>query len=57
MTYSDRLKRWVVVRLSSDWQQTEIARFYRFSDADNCARILQQREPQATIKVIFDAER
>jgi hypothetical protein len=57
MTYSDRLKRWVVVRLSSDWQHTEIARFYRFSDADNCARILQQREPQATIKVIFDAER
>ena len=57
MTYSDRLKRWVVVRLSSDWQQTEIARFYRFSDADNCARVLQQREPQVTIKVIFDAER
>ena len=54
MTYSDRLKRWVVVRLSPDFNHTDIARFYKFSDAENYVKILRQLQPKARFEVMFD---
>ncbi len=54
MTYSDRLRRWVVVRLSSDLQHTDIARFHKFSDAENYVRVMRRLQPQTRFKVMFD---
>ena len=54
MPYSDRLKRWVVVRLSANLQHTDLARFYKFSDAEGYMRVMRQLEPQTRFEIMFD---
>ncbi|PSB26544.1 hypothetical protein C7B82_19540 [Stenomitos frigidus ULC18] len=54
MTYSDRLKRWAVVRLLAKMRRVTVARFVKESDADGFAHALRRLEPQATFIVVFD---
>jgi hypothetical protein len=57
MTYSDRLKRWTVVRLLAKMQRVTVARFVKESDADGFAQALRRLEPQAKFIVVFDSGR
>jgi hypothetical protein len=54
MSYSDRLKRWAVIRLLSNMQRVTIARFVKESDADGYAQVLRRMEPTAKFIVVFD---
>lgn len=56
MTYGDRLKRWMVVRLLPRMQRVTLGRFVKKSDADGYASALRQLDPTATIIVVFDSE-
>ncbi len=37
MTYERRIKRWVVVQILPHLRHVDVARFYRFSDAEGYA--------------------
>jgi hypothetical protein len=52
--YGDRIQRWVVVRLLPKMQRVDVARFYRFSDAEGYAQALRQLCPDDTFEVMFD---
>ncbi len=54
MTYSDRLKHWVIVRLLPKMQRVVIERFHRRADADGHLQFLQQRIPAEIFIVVFD---
>lgn len=54
MTYGDRLKRWVVVLLLPKMQRVDIARFYKYSDAEGHAQTLRRLNPIAHYEVMFD---
>lgn len=54
MSYSDRLKRWAVVRLLANSQHRVIERFYKRSDADGFALVLRRVLVDAEIVVMFD---
>ncbi|NJO41501.1 MAG: hypothetical protein HC769_15650 [Cyanobacteria bacterium CRU_2_1] len=57
MPYSDRLKRWIVVRLNPTMPHpSHVARFVKFSDAEGHAQILRRLHPQAEFSVLFDPE-
>ncbi len=56
MTYERRIKRWVVVRILPNLRHVDVARFYRFSDAEGYAQVLRQLNPQAQYQVMFDGE-
>jgi hypothetical protein len=47
MAYERRIKRWVVVRILPSLRHVDVARFYRFSDAEGYAQVLRQLNPQA----------
>jgi hypothetical protein len=55
MTYSDRIRRWLVVRLLANMQRVVIARYAKKSDADGYVQALQRLEPSGKFVVIFDA--
>jgi hypothetical protein len=54
MTYERRLKRWVVVRLSPNLQHLDLARFYKFSDAEGYKQVLQRLDPSGRYEVMFE---
>lgn len=54
MTYENRLKRWVVVRLLPDMRRIDVIRFYKYSDAEGHAQVLRQMNPGAEYVVVFD---
>lgn len=56
MTYSDRLKRWAVVRLLANMQRVTVARFVKESDADGFTQALRRLEPHAKFIVVFEPE-
>jgi hypothetical protein len=55
MTYERRIKRWVVVRMLPNLQHVDVARFYKFSDAEGYAQVMRQIDRQARYEVMFDA--
>ncbi len=54
MTYQERLKPWVVVRLLPSLQWAIVGRYRSRSDADGHLQLLQQRVPNIEFKVVFD---
>ncbi|WP_416666207.1 hypothetical protein [Egbenema bharatensis] len=54
MTYGDRLRRWVVVRLLPKMQRVDVARFYHCSDAEGYVQVLRQLDPEHQYEVMFD---
>jgi hypothetical protein len=56
MPYSDRIQRWVVVRLNTATDRTSIARFVKFSDAEGYAQALNRSHPTQRYLVMFDAQ-
>ncbi|GAB4385755.1 MAG: hypothetical protein Kow00121_51080 [Elainellaceae cyanobacterium] len=56
MTYERRITRWVVVRLSSNLQRQDMARFHKYSDAEGYARTLQRLDSANHYQVVFDTE-
>jgi hypothetical protein len=54
MTYQERLKLWVVVRLLPSLQWAIVGRYRSRSDADGHLQLLQQRVPNIKFKVVFD---
>ncbi|MBD3881158.1 hypothetical protein IFO70_05270 [Phormidium tenue FACHB-886] len=54
MTYEDRLKRWVVVRLSPNLQHIDMARFHKFSDAEGYLQTLRRLQPADRFELMFD---
>jgi len=54
MTYRDRLNHWAITRLLPTHQWVVVARFHRRVDAEEHAKFLCQRIPEAEFKVVFD---
>lgn len=55
MTYGNRLRRWIVVRLSPNLRHVDIARFHKYSDADGYKQILRCIDPTRRYEIMFDA--
>lgn len=53
MPYSDRLKRWLVVRLLANMQRTTVAAFVKCSDAEGYLKIVQQIIPEGQFEIVF----
>jgi hypothetical protein len=56
MTYGDRLRRWVVVRLLPNMQRVDVARFYKYSDAEGHVQILRRINPEFDYLIVFDPQ-
>lgn len=57
MTYGESLRRWVIVRLSPDLRHVDVARFYKYSDAEGYRRILRQNHPTSRYEIMFEAKK
>lgn len=55
MTYGDRLRRWIVVRLSPNFQHLDVARFHKFSDAEGYQQTLSRLNPAERYEIMFDS--
>jgi hypothetical protein len=55
MTYKQSLRRWVVVRLSSDLHHVDVARFYKYVDAEGYCQILRRIDPSRRYEIMFEA--
>ncbi|QYO62462.1 hypothetical protein [Leptolyngbya sp. 7M] len=55
MTYGNRLRRWIVVRLSSNLQHVDVARFLKYADAEGYRQILRRIDPTRRYEIMFDA--
>lgn len=55
MTYGDRLRRWIVVRLSPNFQHIDVARFHKFSDAEGYQQTLSRLNPAERYEIMFDS--
>lgn len=55
MTYEDSLRRWIVVRLSPDLHHVDVARFYKYSDAEGYLQLLRQTDPSRRYEIMFEA--
>ncbi|MFM7425560.1 MAG: hypothetical protein ACKO7W_11295 [Elainella sp.] len=51
MAYERRLKRWAVVRLLPNFQPVDLARFYKFSDAEGYTQVLRRLDPGGRYEV------
>lgn len=56
MTYSDSLRRWLVVRLLPNMQRVIVARFRNESDADGYCRAIKRLIPDGEFIVVFDGD-
>ena len=56
MTYEDSLRRWVVVRLSPDLRHTDVARFYKYSDAEGYRQILSRIDSTRRYEIMFEVK-
>ena len=54
MTYRGRLHHWVVVRLLPNFQHVDMARFYKFSDAEGYLKTVRQLHPSDRFELMFD---
>jgi hypothetical protein len=55
MTYGNRLRRWIVVRLSPNLRHMDVARFHKYTDADGYKQILRRIDPTRHYEIMFDA--
>ncbi|KAM3097143.1 hypothetical protein ACKFKG_09160 [Phormidesmis sp. 146-35] len=56
VTYRERLKCWVIVRLLPRMQRVVVDRFHKRADADGHMYFLRQQIPDGTFVVMFDVQ-
>lgn len=54
MLYQERLKKWAIVRLTSDSKPVILERFRNVADAEGHLRVLRKQMPRERLMVIFD---
>jgi hypothetical protein len=54
MLYQERLKKWAVVRLTSDSKPVILERFRSVADAEGHLQVLRKQMPRERFMVIFD---
>jgi hypothetical protein len=54
MTYREQLHHWVVVRSLPNFQHVDVARFYKYSDAEGYLRTVRQLRPIDRFEIMFD---
>ncbi len=54
MLYQERLKKWAIVRLTSDSKPVILERFRSVADAEGHLHVLRKQMPRERLMVIFD---